>query len=408
MTSRATNRPVLARAAWTARQARPNQIWPDGHWSTWLILAGRGWGKTRTGAEELIWQAWRHPRSRWAVVAPTWTDTKQVAFLGESGLLAVVERYGTAADWNRSTSVLTLTNGAQIIGYSADKPDRLRGPQHHGAWCDELAAWRYPEAWDHLRFGLRLGQDPRTIVTTTPRPTPVIRAERDNPRTHLTSGSTFDNADNLAPTALQEFRDRYEGTRLGRQELYAEVLDEAEGALWSHALFDANRVQQIPEPVVRRVAGIDPAVTVSETSDETGIIVAALGASGTIYIEADHSGKHPPAVWAAKIAALDVDSVVAEVNQGGDMVRQTLRAAGVTCKVAEARASRGKAARAEPVAVLYERGRVKHVGTLGALEDQAATWVPGEGPSPDRVDALVWAVSRLVGGDRAPVRQVAT
>jgi phage terminase large subunit-like protein len=401
------SRPVTARAVWTARQARPDQVWPDGDWATWLILAGRGWGKTRTGAEELMWQAWRQPGTRWAVIAPTWADTKMVAFQGESGLLAVAHRYGVVRDWNKSLGQITLTNGSLLIGYSADKPDRLRGPQHHGAWCDELAAWRYPEAWDHLRLGLRLGQSPRTIVTTTPRPTPLIRRERDRPTTLLTTGSTFDNAANLAPTALAEFRERYEGTRLGRQELYAEVLDEAEGALWSHALFDACRVTEIPERVVRTAVGVDPAVTVTETSDETGIVTASLGESGTVYITGDHSGKYPPQVWANKVAGLDADVIVAEVNQGGDLVTQTLVAAGCGQRVKQARASKGKQARAEPVSVLYERGRVKHVGTFPALEDQAASWVPGEGPSPDRVDALVWAVSHLVRSPR-PVRLVGT
>lgn len=406
-----TPRWALARYLWAHEHARPKQLRPLGDdWLFWLILAGRGWGKTKTGAEETVWQAWRQPGTRWAVVAPTWADTKGVAFLGDSGIIVTARRYGLyrTRNWNASTCVLTLPNGSTIHGYTADKPDRLRGPQHHGAWADELAAWRYPDTWDQMRFGLRLGDHPQTIITTTPRPTPLVRSLHTDRRTHLTTGSTYENEANLAASALDDFRERYEGTRLGRQELHAEILDEAEGALWSHALLERCRAPQQRQRIVRTVVGVDPAVSVTENSDETGIVVASLGEHGAVYVDDDHSGKYPPDVWAAKVAALDVDTVVAEVNQGGDMVRQVLRAAGCRARVAEARASKGKAARAEPVSVLYEQGRVQHVGVLPKLEDQMCTWVPGEGPSPDRVDALVWAVSALVRGERGRVRSLAT
>lgn len=404
---------ALARYLWTHQQARPAQLPPDTPgWLVWLILTGRGWGKTRTGAEETVWQAWRQPGTRWAVVAPTWREVKHVCFLGDSGIVPVTRRYGLFRpdSWKPSEGILRLPNGSLIIGYSADKPDRLRGPQHHGAWAEELAAWRYPDAWDQLKFGLRLGTRPRITVTTTPRPTPLIRSLHADDRSTVTTGSTFDNAANLAADALEDLRRRYEGTRLGRQELHAEILNEAEGALWSIDLLDRHRLARAPqERIVRRVVGVDPAVTATESSDETGIVVAALGESGTVYVEADHSGRYAPDVWGRKVAALDVDTVVAEVNQGGDMVRQVLRASGVEHRVVEARAVKGKAARAEPVSVLYERGVVRHVGVLAALEDQMATWVPGEGRSPDRVDALVWAVSHLTrSGAVGRVRSLAT
>ena len=328
---------------------------------------------------------------------------RDVMFEGESGIVVVARRYGMIREHNKSQGKLTLTNGSTIQGYTAEKPDRLRGPQHHGALCDELAAWRYDETWTNLKLGLRLGEVPRVIVTTTPRPTARIRALVKEDGTQITRGATNENRANLSEAALVELDRLYGGTRLGRQELLGEILDESEGALWTHKLFDSTRVDKIEERTVRRMVGVDPAVTVTETSDETGIIVASLGQSGHIYIEQDHSGKYAPDVWARKVAALEVDSVVAEVNQGGDMVRQVLKAAGVDVPIKSATATKGKAARAEPVAVQYERGMVHHVGTFPALEDQASAWVPGVGDSPDRVDALVWAVAGLQGQHAKPV-----
>lgn len=403
---------VAARLFWRQQHARPTQVAPEGDWLTWLILAGRGWGKTRTGAEELAWWAVANDRTRWAVVAPTWGDLRNVCLEGDSGLVSVLRRYRVIRNYNRSLGQITLTNGSLIQGFSADRPDRLRGPQHHGAWCDELAAWRYPETWDQMKLGLRLGERPRVIATTTPRPIPRIRHLLSADETAVTRGSTFENRDNLAPTALAELEALYGGSRLGRQELYGEVLDEAEGALWSHALFDRTRVPEITERIVRRVVGVDPAVTNGEDSDETGIVVAALGESGTVYVEADLSVKASPDEWAQRVRRAvedyDADSVLAEVNQGGDLVRQVLAAGGVRVPVRSAVASKGKAARAEPVAVMYEQGKVRHVGTLPALEDQCASWVPGESPrSPDRVDALVWAVAGLGRAMQRP-RLIAT
>lgn len=408
--SRNTETPpwAVARLAWARRRARPEQLPPPGDdWLIWLILAGRGWGKTRTGAEELLWSAWRHPRTRWAVVAATSNDVRQVCFRGESGLLGVARRYRLYDDrfYNDTTATLALPNGSIIQGYSADRPDRLRGPQFHGAWADELAAWRYADSWHNLRFATRLGR-PKIIVTTTPRPTHLVKDIANDPLARVTSGSTFDNADNLAPEVLAALQEKYAGTRLGRQELCAEILEQNANALWRLDNIDQYRVERIPEPVTRTVVGVDPAVTANEDSDETGIVVAALGQSRHVYITADYSGKMRPEVWAKRIAKLvnyhGVEEVVVEVNQGGDLVRQVLDAGGVDTRITDARAVKGKAARAEPVAMLYEQGKVHHVGTLPQLEDQLTSWNPDSRTSPDRLDALVWAVAGLVR--RAPLQ----
>ena len=291
--------------------------------------------------------------------------------------------------------------------FSADEPDRLRGPQHDAAWCDELAAWRYPDAWDMLMFGLRLGTHPRTIVTTTPRPTGLIRGLLANPRCAVTRGSTFDNAANLAEPFLAAIVKRYEGTRLGRQELYAEVLADTPGALWTRAGIEAGRIARDALPPLRRiVVAIDPATTSGENADETGIVVAGRCAEGRIYILADLSGRHPPDVW-ARIAAeayrhWQADRLVAEINQGGEMVKATLKVIDPTLVVRTVHASRGKVIRAEPVAALYAEGKVSHVGVFAALEEQMSQFTPEhnrKSGSPDRVDALVWALTDLMHDD---------
>jgi phage terminase large subunit-like protein len=328
-------------------------------------------------------------------------------------MIGVLRRYwGDDYDYNRSRGHIMLSNGSQITGYSADRPDRLRGPQHHGAWADEVAAWRYADAWDQMKLGLRLGTRPRALATTTPRPIGLVRRMMDSPTTHVTRGSTFDNAANLAPSALADLEEMYGGTRLGRQELLGELIDDIDGALWTHAVFDQHRVTEIPERIVRTLVGVDPAVTSTAAADETGIVVASLGESGTVYVEGDYSLRAEPARWAEEVQRAvrrhDASAVVAEVNQGGDLVRTVLTAAGVQVPVRAAYASKSKAARAEPVAVMYARGNVRHVGRLGALEDQCAGWVPGVSRSPDRLDALVWVVSALTRAGGRPVRQIAS
>lgn len=305
-------------------------------------------------------------------------------------------------NWNRSIGEIELMNGSRIKLFSADEPDRFRGPQHHGAWCDELAAYRYEDAWHQLQFGLRLGSKPRVVITTTPRPTPLIRqlAAREDGSVVITRGSTFDNAKNLAPSALLELQARYNGTRLGRQELYGEILEDQEGALWTRGLIDRNRVHKHP-PLSRIVVSIDPAVTNTEASDETGIIVAGCDAGGHGYVLYDGSLKGSPLDWAQKAVSLfdeyKADSLLVEVNQGGDMVSAVLKQVRPTLPIREIRAHVGKKLRAEPVAAMYEQGRVHHVGMYPHLEDQMTIWTPADKDSPDRLDAMVQAFSDLLG-----------
>lgn len=318
---------------------------------------------------------------------------------GESGILAI------SPPWDRplyepSKRRITWANGATATTYSADEPDRLRGPQHDAAWADELAAWRYPDAaWDNLQMGLRLGTDPRAVVTTTPRPTSLIRSLVADPSTAITRGSTFDNSANLASSTLAHLRRKYEGSRLGRQELYAEILDDAPGALWKRDNIDGLRVTATPADLVRVVVAVDPAATSGEDADETGIIVAAIAGNGHGYVLADRSLRGTPLEWAtAAVRAFGeftADRIVAEVNQGGEMVTHVLRTVDRNVPISTVHAARSKHTRAEPVAALYEQGRIHHVGSFPQLEDQMCAWVPGE-QSPDRMDALVWAFTELM------------
>ena len=299
--SKDTLRKAQARVQWQNIQARLSQLPPETPWQTWLILSGRGWGKTRTGSEWLAYQAVTNPKTRWAIVAKTYADVRDTCAEGVSGIVAVLNRYQAIKTYNRSIGEITLTNGSKIKLFSAEEPDRLRGPQHHGAWCDELAAWDKPDAWDQLQFGMRLGEHPQIVVTTTPRPTKLIKDLISRETTHITRGSTFENADNLSQSALVELQARYDGTRLGRQELYGEVLDDVEGALWTRSLIEDARIR--PEdapPYFRVVVAIDPAVTSGESSDETGIIVAGATPDGHYYIIEDATMKGSPEAWMRK------------------------------------------------------------------------------------------------------------
>jgi len=394
--------------------ARPPQRPPGGDWDTWMVLAGRGFGKTRTGAEWSWRAAHDHPGSRGAVVAPTAGDVRDVMIEGESGIMAVVP------DWFRpiyepSKRRLTYPNGSIQSTYSADEPDRLRGPQHHYGWIDELAAMKRGHAmWDMLSLGLRLGEHPQSLITTTPRPHKWLRNILGDERTVSTGGSTYDNLDNLAPTFRRTILTRYEGTRLGRQELHAELLDDVEGALWTLAMIDDARFTESP-PVGRIVVAVDPAVTAGPDSDETGIIVVGtvLGSNPTEFVVlADRSGRYSPQTWgelAGRTAdEFGADAIVAETNQGGDLVKATLALASPWARYRPVHARDSKRVRAEPVAALYEQGRVHHVGALPQLEEQLATWVPDQGKSPDRVDALVWGITDLANSDVPKARRVRT
>lgn len=385
------------------RALRASQTTPPGDWRTWLILAGRGWGKTLTGAEDVKTYGLEHPSSRIAIVARTIADARDTCVEGQTGLLSVLPR-SAISTWNRSMGELILTNDTRYKLFSAEEPDRLRGPQHHRVWCDELASWgqgtgdnQWPAAWDMLMFGLRLGDDPRCVVTTTPRPTKIIKHLVSADTTHATRGHTDENAANLPPAFLNEIMGRYAGTRLGRQELDAEILEDVPGSLWTWAMLDNRKAA--PD-LTRVVVAVDPAVTSGEESDETGMVVAGLGVDGRGYVLADRSCRLSPDGWARRaVQAFDdhaADLVVAEVNNGGDLVEHTVRTVRRTVPFKKVHASRGKQTRAQPVAALYEQGRVSHVEPFPELEEQLTTWTPESGASPDRLDALVWAMSELM------------
>jgi len=387
---------------------RSKQSTPDGDWRVWLILAGRGFGKTRTGAEFIREQVESGRASRIALVGATAADVRDTMVEGASGLLSVFPP-DRRPRYEPSKRRVTFWNGATATAFSADKPDRLRGPNHDLAWADELAAWRYMDAWDQLMLGLRLGDRPRVVVTTTPRPIPIVRrlAATTDGSVHVTTGSTYENMANLSPDFIDEMRRRYEGTRLGRQELEAQIIDDVDGALWERATIDDLRVHT-PPPMRRVVVAVDPAVTSGEDSAETGIVVAGVDSRGDGFVIDDKSLRASPNDWAAAVVAAyhthRADVVVAEANQGGDLVTSLIRTVDSRVPVKLVRASRGKRTRAEPVAALYEQGRVHHVGFFTELEDQLCSWVPDVSNSPDRLDALVWAFTDLMvdGGRAAP------
>lgn len=445
--------------------ARPNQLAPGGMWTFWLLLAGRGFGKTRTGAEWVNERVQLGLAKRIALVAPTAADVRKVMVEGESGLLAI------SPPWNRplfepSKLQLTWPNGAIAQLFSAEEPERLRGPQCDTFWADELAAWKkLQETWDMLQFGFRLGHDPRGVITTTPKPLPIVkdlvldsrdlseekRNEKWQGQTVVTRGSTYENKANLAPKFFQQIVTKYEGTRLGRQELNADILEDMPGALWQRTGLDANRIPAPPFPAIFREAGVipgeemeledievlkraadtrmalvpedltrivvavDPNVSNTEGSDEIGITVEGKGLSGRGYVLADCSMRGSPNEWAsAAVIAHDVfgaDRIIGEANQGGNMVEHTITTTAKSLKDAGKRSSdfigvtlvhatRGKVTRAEPVSALYEQNKITHVGTHTVLEDQMCLFTSdfdrkAMGYSPDRVDSLVWGLTHL-------------
>lgn len=410
---------LVARQEWLGL-ARPDQLPPEGPWTTWVLKAGRGAGKTRTGAEEVSWSATQRSE-RWALVAPTNNDVRKTCYEGESGLLAVVPK-SLMLDYNRTSLEMWIkpldmdvslsgSEPSYLVGYSAEEPERLRGPQHHGAWCDELAAWRYlQDTWDMLEFTLRLGDNPRTIVTTTPKPNRVLRELMEDAGTVITEASTFDNAANLPKKFLDKLRDKYEGTRLGRQELYAEVLGDNPYALWQMDVIDDARVSVAPE-LTRIVVAVDPPVTTGDDADECGMVVAGKDKAGHFYVldDATTQGMTPEGWGSRAISryrAYDADCIVAETNNGGDLIESLMNNIDDTVPVRQVKATRGKVVRAEPIAAMYEQGRVSHVGHMSDLEGQMVEFTTDfdkktMGYSPDRVDALVWALTMLQ--DETPV-----
>ena len=348
--------------------------------------------------------ALHNPESQVAVVTPTFGDLRRVAFGGVSGILKFLPPElmlnGRGQGYNTSAQEIRLFNGSKILGFSATEPNRLRGPQFHRAWCDEIAAWQYPETFDQLMFGLRLGSDPRCVITTTPKPSPLIRNLLKRTNIAITRGNTFENSENLAPAALQQLREKYENTRLGRQELYAEVLDENEGALWSYKMLDETRCKKEESPEFERiVVAIDPAVTSTDFSDETGIVVCGKGIDGRYYLIADESGKMTPDGWGRMAVdcyyRYQADRIVAETNNGGDLVERLIRTIDDRVPYTPVHASRGKMVRAEPIAALYEQKKVSHIGIFSELEEQLCSYTATSRQSPDRLDALVWALTEL-------------
>lgn len=394
--------------------ARPNQLTPVGDWTTWLILAGRGFGKTRTGAEfvrdNVCGSTPLSPGrcSHIALVAETASDARDVMVEGPAGLLAVHPK-DQRPIYEPSKRRVTWKNGATATLFNATEPDQLRGPQHDLAWADEVAKFAYAQAtWDQLQFGLRLGVHPRQIVTTTPRPIPLIRKLMADENTFVTRGRTYDNAANLAAPFLRQIEDRYGGTRIGRQELEGEVLDDIPGALWNREILDTARVPESPEDLTRVIVAVDPAATSGEEADETGIVGVgtSVNADGSThgYVLADRSLRGTPEEWARKAVQLyrelSADRIVAEKNNGGEMVESVIKAVDRSVPVTLVSATRGKVVRAEPISALYEQGRIHHVGRFDKLEDQMCMFsqdmLRTEG-SPDRVDALVWGFTEVFG-----------
>jgi len=387
------------------KTARPKQIAPHKDFFIWLILAGRGWGKTKTGAQDIAIYAMKHPNVICAVVAPTFGDLRRVCFGGPSGLLSIIpsECCDTSFGTNGFASAnmeIRLANGSKIVGYAAVSPERLRGPQFHRAWCDELASWQYPEAFDQLMFGLRLGDKPQCLITTTPKPIKILKDLIVRKDVHLTKGNTFENQENLADSALEMMRERYEGTALGRQELYAEILDDVEGALWNNAMIESTRLNKEEERDLQQIiVAVDPAVTTGDNSDETGIMVVGKDRNNEYYVLEDLSGRHTADSWGRIVLNAyyewEADRIIAEVNNGGDLVEKVIRDKDSNVSYRSVRATRGKMLRAEPIAALYEQKRVHHMGIFADLESQMCSYVGQLKPSPDRLDALVWGLTEL-------------
>ncbi len=404
--------------------ARPEQLPPTGDWRVWLILAGRGFGKTRTGAEWVRQYAYDNPGCLIALIARTAADVRTTMLEGPSGLLSISPPWFTPHH-EPSKCKLVWPNGSTALHFSAEEPKGLRGPQFHAAWCDEIAAWSahdaedekgafvkgVPHAWTQLQFGMRLpGSRPRIVATTTPRPVKLIKDLIVDPGTVTTRGSTFDNAANLAPEFITAIKSQYEGTRIGRQELNAEVLLDVPGALWSADMIHSHRVERTPT-LLKVTVALDPSGSNHRKSDEAGIVAAGIGFCGCNgnprdvhgFVLEDASGIMSPDAWGRK--TIDVyqrrqaDKVVGERNYGGDMVETVVRHADNAVAYEEVVASRGKAVRAAPVAALYEQGKVHHVGYFPELEDEQTTFDPLTSKfSPGRLDALVFALTHLMIG----------
>jgi phage terminase large subunit-like protein len=385
--------------------ARPSQLPPeDPDWVWWLLLAGRGAGKSRAGAEWI--RQIKNTMSPLALIGATAADVRDVMVRGPAGLLAIAPP-GDYPEYQPSNRRVVWPNGAEALMFSAEQPDRLRGVQHAAGWCDEIGAWQYPdETWDNFAFGLRHGKNPRAVITTTPRPIKKLRELIKDPLTRVSRSSSYANRGYLAPQFIHQIIQRYEGTRLGRQEIYAELLDDVPGALWTRDGIEHDRLPYgyVLPAMKRIVVAIDPAMTSGEDADETGLVVAACDWNGHGYVLADVSGHYQPIEWArlalAQFHHHKADRIVAEINAGGEMVENTIRMVDDRVPYTGVHASRGKVIRAEPVSALYEQHRVHHIGMFPQLEDQMCSfvtdWDRTKDGSPDRVDALVWAFTDLL------------
>jgi phage terminase large subunit-like protein len=379
--------------------ARPDQLPPTNDFDNWVILAGRGWGKTRTGAQWTIGKARLAKNRRIAIVGETSADVRDVMVEGESGIMGCSPP-DFRPKYEPTKRRLTWPNGAMATTFSGDRPDQLRGPQHHDAWVDELAKMRYgAEAMAMLDLSVRLGRHPQILITTTPRPIKLLKEILADEGTIVTTGSTYENLDNLSPSFRRRILRRYEGTRLGRQELYAEILEDVPGALWNRDMLDHNRRDEVPQ-FVRTVVAIDPAVSVGEDADETGIVTAGMDANGHGWVFNDSSGPYSPDEWASTAVQQynqhKADVIVGERNNGGELVELTVRTVDPKVNFKSVWASKGKYTRAEPIAALYEQGKVHHVGSVPQLEDEMCTYTPETAESPNRMDAAVWALSELM------------
>ncbi len=413
-------------------QARKTQLEPNGKWRTWVVNGGRGSGKTRTGSE--TFQAWAENGEfkRGAMIGRTGSEVRDTMVEGEAGILAVAPPWAAPTYypgkgrlvWHSLRDKLGFEPQAKL--FSADKPAQLRGPHIARAWADEVATWRYPESWSNLQYMLRAPKNPRAIVTTTPAPTLLIKKLYARDSTVMTTSSTFENAANLADEALQEYLDEYAGTEEGRQELFGELLEEAEGALWQRAWIEENRLTErnedgelmIPD-LDMLVVAVDPAVTSHKSSDETGIVLVGRNMQPDpddadrmkphYYICDDASGRLKPAVWAKAAIAMrqefDADYILGEVNNGGDLVEHTIATVDDAELFKAVHASRGKKPRATPVSSAAQQGRVHHVGQFDRLEDELCTWIPGS-DSPSRLDAMVWGVIECTPKGRRPVKGI--
>jgi len=386
------------------RMARSTQLLPAGNWRNRLILAGRGWGKTLTGAQTC--RIWAREFPYIALVGATIEDSRDIMVEGPSGILAICPNHERPAYYPAKHS-LEWPSGCKMSIFTASEPERLRGKQFCKLWTDELASWPYlREAWDQAAFGLRLGRNPQAVITTKPKPLNLLRSLLHNRTTFVTRGSTYENRDNLAEQFFSEIINRFEGTRLGKQELEAQILSDNPGALWTLAEIEADRVAKVPD-LERIVVAVDPSGTSGEESDECGIVVAGRDGQKKphSYVLADLSLRGSPDTWARKAIiayhAHGADRVVAEGNYGGDMVESVLRNIDPNVSFKKVTASRGKLIRAEPVASLYEQHRCHHVGVFEALEEQMVNYVPGSAGSPDRMDAAVWAISALTEDSNA-------